>query len=219
MKYAESRAGYRNMWRAVRILPERRQAALQIAKRAIANKARYQRAAAVCPGMPWWWVAAVHSLESSASWTRHLHNGDPLTARTRQVPAGRPQVGTPPFTWEESARDALTMHDLQRVPTWEIERCLYEFERYNGFGYVRLKVNSPYVWSFTNHYSRGKYVADGRYDPAAVSSQCGAAAIVKAVEEIETLGAVPVVIDRALPAAPVVAAPSALEKLFRWIGL
>jgi lysozyme family protein len=40
-------------------------------------------------------------------------------------------------------------------------------------------VPSPYLCSFTDQYSRGKYVADGKYDAAAVSKQCGAAALMK----------------------------------------
>lgn len=189
MKFEDAERGYGNMWRAAQIRPERRAAALVLAKRAIANRARYQAAASACPGMPWWWVACAHSLESGMSWTRHLHNGDPLTARTVHVPAGRPAVGRPPFTWEASARDALTMppHSLHRVPTWTIARALYELERYNGFGYVKKRVNSPYLWSFTTLYEKGKYVADGRYDPAAVSQQCGAVAIMKALEELGAL--------------------------------
>ena len=49
------------------------------------------------------------------------------------------------------------------------DQTLYELERYNGFGYRdrRPQVLSPYLWSFSNHYSRGKYVADGRFsDPS-----------------------------------------------------
>jgi lysozyme family protein len=189
MKFEDASRGYGNMWRAAEIRPARRAAALALAKRALANRARYEAAAAACPGMPWWWVACAHSLESGMSWTRHLHNGDPLTARTVHVPAGRPAAGRPPFTWEASARDALTMppHSLHRVPAWTIERALYELERYNGFGYVKKRVNSPYLWSFTTLYASGKYVADGRYDPAAVSQQCGAVAIMKALDELGAL--------------------------------
>jgi hypothetical protein len=38
---------------------------------------------------------------------------------------------------------------------------------------------SPYLWSMTNHYIRGKYVSDGRFDPVAVSAQAGVASILK----------------------------------------
>ena len=54
-------------------------------------------------GIPWQFIAIIHSLECGCDFKLHLHNGDPLTARTVQVPAGRPVAGNPPFTWEASA--------------------------------------------------------------------------------------------------------------------
>lgn len=144
----------------------------------ILNKSRYESVGLI----PWDVLGCIHGLEASFSFSKHLHNGDPLTARTVQVPAGRPINGTPPFTWEESAKDALSMKSL---PTeWTIERKLYFLESYNGFGYYSKGINSPYLWSFTNNYTKGKYVADGKYDPEAVSKQCGAAAILKKLEEL-----------------------------------
>ncbi len=40
-------------------------------------------------------------------------------------------------------------------------------------------MKSPYLWSFTNHYTKGKYVADGKFDPNAPSDQVGAMALLK----------------------------------------
>jgi hypothetical protein len=56
---------------------------------------------------------------------------------------------------------------------------LFRFEGYNGFGYRRAGVNmaSPYLWSFSKHYSRGKFVSDGKFSFTAVSKQCGAAVL------------------------------------------
>jgi lysozyme family protein len=42
-------------------------------------------------------------------------------------------------------------------------------------------VPTPYLWSFSSLYEKGKFVADGVFDPAAVSKQCGAAVMLKAV--------------------------------------
>jgi lysozyme family protein len=61
------------------------------------NRKRYT-AAGTPAGTPWYVVGVIHALESSLNFGRHLHNGDPLTARTVQVPAGRPKTGQPPFT-------------------------------------------------------------------------------------------------------------------------
>ena len=39
--------------------------------------------------IPAWFIGLIHNMESTLSFKGHLHNGDPLTARTKQVPAGR----------------------------------------------------------------------------------------------------------------------------------
>lgn len=144
-----------------------------------ANKARYRAVAANFTGMPWWVPAVLHAMECSGNFKQHLHNGDPLSARTVQVPKGRPTTGKPPFTWEESAIDALEYDKLDRVTDWSVGNALVMFENYNGTGYRKKGVPSPYLWSFTDQYRCGKYVADGRYDPQAVSKQAGCAALLK----------------------------------------
>src|SRR5690349_19919529 len=53
-------------------------------------------------GVPAPVVIALHGRESTWNFSRHLHEGSPLTHRTRFVPKGRPP-GTPPFTFEQSA--------------------------------------------------------------------------------------------------------------------
>lgn len=179
-----SKRGYANLYARAKLRPEKRAAAHTIARRINTNNERYTKAGRGV--VPWWWVGITHQLEASGNFTRHLHNGDPLSARTIHVPAGRPKAGEPPFSWEESAADAMDLKGLPSIgpELHTVPRALYEFERYNGFGYVPRKINSPYLWSFTDQYERGKYVADGKFDAAAVSQQCGAAAIMKALEEL-----------------------------------
>jgi len=143
------------------------------------NRSRYEAVAAKLPTIPWWAIGVLHSMECGLSFKQHLHNGDPLSARTVQVPKGRPVTGKPPFTWEVSAVDALVYDKLDKVTDWSPGNALVAFENYNGTGYRRRGVPSPYLWSFTDQYSKGKYVADGRYDPAAVSKQVGCAALMK----------------------------------------
>jgi len=172
------RSGYANLWAAMRIRPERLATARAIAAGIARDRARYE-AVAGKTGVPWHWIAIVHHLESRRNFATHLHNGDSLRRRTVQVPAGRPKTGSPPFAWEESAIDALRLKGLHRETDWSIPKQLWQFERYNGFGYVQKKINSPYVWSFSSLYSHGKYVADGRYSASAISQQCGAAVILK----------------------------------------
>ena len=151
-----------------------------VADRAVANQGRYEAVASKL-GTPWYVVAAIHSLEGSQSFNGHLHNGDPLTARTVQFPPGRPSQGQPPFTWEESAEDALRGHRFHEVGTWTVPVLLFKLEEYNGFGYrdFHPEVLSPYLWSFTNHYTRGKFVSDGNFSATAVSQQCGGVALIR----------------------------------------
>jgi len=110
----------------------------------------------------------------------HLHNGDSLTDRTTHVPRGRPTLGYPPFTWEESAIDALsTDQHWNTWGDWTITGMAYLLEKYNGFGYRSKNTPSPYLWAGTSIYTSGKYVADHVFDPNAVSEQIGGMAILK----------------------------------------
>lgn len=155
-----------------------------IINKILINKNRYIKVGKPL-GIPWFFIAVIHNMESGLSFKGHFHNGDPLTARTRQVPKGRPPHGNPPFTWEESADDALKYQRLDKWNDWSIPGLLYKLEEYNGWGY-RSKhphVLSPYLWSFSNHYTKGKYVADGRWSETAVSQQCGAVVILRRMAE------------------------------------
>jgi lysozyme family protein len=132
-------------------------------------------------GVPWVFVGVIHAMECGFNFAGHLHNGDRLTARTVNVPKGRPKDSEPPFTWLQSARDALRLKKLDSVTDWSVPHMLYLLEGYNGFGYRRRAMPSPYLWSFSNVYDKGKFVMDGKFDPNAVSKQCGAALMLKAI--------------------------------------
>jgi len=132
-------------------------------------------------GIPWSFVGIIHAMECGFNFAGHLHNGDPLTARTVQVPKGQPKTGAPPFTWLQSAIDALRLKKLDQIGEWSVPRMLYQLEGYNGFGYRRRALPSPYLWSFSNLYTKGKFVKDGKFDPDAVSKQCGAGLMLKAI--------------------------------------
>lgn len=178
------RAEYENLFNTCVIRPERAAAVEKLIDTLVANRARYQAVSSALR-IPWHFIAVIHNMESSQSFKGHLHNGDPLRARTVQVPAGRPKTGSPPFTWEQSAQDALTMKGLGAGTDWSLAGTLYEAERFNGFGYRRFhpEVKSPYLWSFSKHYSSGKYVADGTWSPTAKSGQCGAAVLLRRMAE------------------------------------
>ena len=148
----------------------------------IGNKGRY-KAVAAQTGVPWTIIAVNHKLECNLSFNKHLHNGDPLTARTVQVPKGRPR-GNPPWTWEVSAADALT--EYAKWTDWSTAGTLFMLERYNGVGYrlFHPSVLSPYLWSFSTHYTTGKYGSDGVWNPALTSKQTGAAVLLRRLAEM-----------------------------------
>jgi lysozyme family protein len=143
------------------------------------NKDRYE-AVGDPLGIPWKFVGIIHGLECSFNFGTHLHNGDPLGAKTINVPAGRPP-GNPPFKWEDSARDALTFEGFGGQADWSVPQMLFRWEKYNGFGYRPHGIPSPYLWSFSNIYDIGKFSSDGHFDPTLRSRQCGAAVMLKAL--------------------------------------
>lgn len=174
-EFGRMELGYSNLWD--RSKPTRGSEAVSIARKIFANKKRYKEIGDSI-GVPYWTIGSKHYRESNLDFTTHLHCGDSLMQRTVHVPKGRPVSGSPPFTFEFSARDALTMapHCLQNVRRWSLERTLYEDEKYNGWGYLG-KGNSPYVWSGMSVYSGGKYVADHVYSAYEKDKQLGTAVI------------------------------------------
>lgn len=148
--------------------------------RILKNKEKYLEVSNITK-VPWYVLAPVHYRESSLNFKCHLHNGDPLRARTKHVPSGRPIKGEPPFTWVESAIDAIKLKKWDKVTDWSIENTLALMEAYNGLGYKNKGLPSPYVWSWSDFYLKGKYVADGKFDPNFVDQQCGAGVLLKSL--------------------------------------
>jgi lysozyme family protein len=186
MRFEDDQNGYVNLYRKMLVDLQRAQVAENVAKKIHVNKQRYQHVAALT-NVPWYWIGIIHMMESECDFSTHLHNGDPLSGRTVQRPANRPEKGNPPFKWEDSAIDALELKGLLTIDDWSLSRILFEFERYNGFGYFGAGINSPYLWSFSSLYKRGKYVEDGDYEANFVSKQCGAAVILKAMEHLKMI--------------------------------
>ncbi len=175
---AKLRKEFENLYASCRVNPQKSQTLKGIVGKILANRTRYETVSR-SSRVPWEVIAAIHNMEASLRFDRHLHNGDPLDDRTKQVPKGRPEHGEPPFTWEVSATDALAYDKLTGWPDWTISGTLYKLEGYNGWGYRGHRIPSPYLWSFSQHYTSGKYVADGKWSATAVSAQCGAALILK----------------------------------------
>lgn len=143
-------------------------------KKAMANKMRYERVSSVT-GVPWQIIACIHARESSFNFKACLHNGQPWNKVTTIVPKGR----GPFLSWEEAAIDAIKYDKLDVVKDWSIGNALDKLERYNGLGYRKMGVPSPYLWSYSDHYKKGKYSSDGKYDPNLIDKQIGCAVLLK----------------------------------------
>ena len=178
------REEYQNLFDTCIIKENRINDVDRIIDKIVTGKARYE-AVGTPLNIPWYFIALVHTMECSLNFNSHLHNGDLLLKRTVHVPAGRPVGGNPPFTWETSATDALTMTGIHLKTDWTLPALLYLIEGYNGYGYRKFhpNVNSPYLWSFSNKYEKGKYASDGKWDTELISGQCGAAVLLKRMLE------------------------------------
>jgi lysozyme family protein len=177
-------AEYQQLFDTCNITPGKYPLIDSVVKKITSNKKQYE-GVSKATGVPWYLIGIIHIMECGGKFTTHLHNGDPLTAKTKRVPKNRPLTGTPPFKWEDSAKDALLLRKLDKITNWSIPEMLFQLEGYNGFGYRRRGIYSPYLWSYSNHYSKGKYTADGIYDPNAVSKQIGAAVLLRRMGELQ----------------------------------
>jgi lysozyme family protein len=187
-KHTHPRPDYKKLFDTCVIEPKKIAVVDKDATHITHNIDRYKKLVQSVEGnIPWWFVGLVHKMEAGYSFHLHLHNGDPLTARTTHVPAGRPLHGNPPFTWEQSAQDAVRHQHLTMVVDWSLAHALYLLEGYNGYGYLYKGINSPYLWGCSNHYTKGKYVADGQFDANAVSHQIGSALVLKRLVEKGTV--------------------------------
>lgn len=153
-----------------------------VALKLVGSKARYQ-AVELATGVPWFFIAVVHEREASQNWNTQLGQGDPLNTVSVHDPKGRG-----PFpTWEAGAVDALVNCPpyASRNKDWSIGGTLTMLEQYNGLGYARRGLPSPYLWAGTDQYVSGKYVADGIFNPNVVDQQLGCAGLLMAMRQLD----------------------------------
>lgn len=134
-------------------------------------------------GVPWPFIAVTHQRESNQNWERSLAQGDPWNRKSTHVPKGRG-----PFkSWEDAAYDALMncAPYAGKNKDWSIGGTLTMLERYNGVGYANKSLPSPYVWSGTDQYARGKYIRDGVFDANTVDVQLGCAGLLLAMQAVD----------------------------------
>jgi lysozyme family protein len=203
--FADLKVLNRQRWDNAKILTRWNSQAEAAAKKIMGLSARY-KAVEKLTGVPWYVIAVKHLREASCNFKGVLHNGEHIIGKgikTSLVPANRG-----PFnSWEEAAVDALRLKGLHKIADWSIERVLYECERFNGWGYHWKRKPSPYVWSGTTLYDRGKYVADSKYDGNHVDTQLGVAIVLK---KLQAMG-VPVDSARPRPKPAPVPPPPDIE--------
>ena len=199
----EMRSDYESKYSCCTTRPEFKKETDRVITQITKARARYEKVA-TATNVPWQVIAVIHNLECSGDFGCHLHNGDTLRRRTINVPAGRPTKGKPPFSWEDSATDALTFDGFSSWTDWSVAGTLFKIEGFNGMGYRKRGIPSPYLWSGSPHYVRGKFVADGRFDARAVSAQLGAAVVLREMESrgLASLSAAEIapIAPKALPA-------------------
>lgn len=170
---------------------------------AMEAKARYvgvsERIAAI-PSLqivPWWFVAIVSEREYGGPphWDRQLGQGDPLNQVSRHDPSGRGPFlahdgdATPGNdAWTRGCLDALIDCGpyAAKWTDWSIGGVLTLFEEYNGLGYAARGVPSAYVWSGTDQYISGKYIADHVYRASAIDVQEGCAPLLSRMTAIDS---------------------------------
>lgn len=180
MKYGDKWPTIAKQWDRMTLNSSRTAEFKRLAQFAIANKARYQNIEQMT-NVPWVMVAVLHRRESDANFNTYLGNGEPLNRVTRLVPKGR----GPFASFEAGAIDALKYDGLDKVKDWRLEKMLWYCEKYNGLGYEKRGLPSPYVWGGTNIQKPGKYVADGQFDPNAFDSQPGCAPMIWAINKLD----------------------------------
>ncbi len=199
-RFEELREEYLDLFASCTVRPAQASQLAYYLTRLEKHRSRYEALESLSGGVPWYFIGVIHGLECQFRFDQHLHNGDPLDAKTVQVPGGRPVPWLPPFDWETSALDALQHDKFLGVGDWTLARMLFRFESYNGFGYRKYRIPSPYLWSFSNHYTKGKYASDGHFDPDLVSKQAGAALLLRQLE-LDGVIEIPRASSRPSPAA------------------
>ena len=156
---------YQTLWDTIRVDPKRlKEIAKVIDKlRDPARWAEYQKLEKAT-GVPSLVTAIIHERESGANLKGVLHNGEKIIGtgrKTKLVPAGRG-----PFnSFFDAGVDAFHKEGLDSFD-WEaggMARLAYALEKFNGFGYRKWGIHSPYLWAATSHYSSGKYISDGKF--------------------------------------------------------
>jgi lysozyme family protein len=164
-------------------------------------------------GVPWFVIAVIHEREAAQRWDASIAQGDPWNAVSTHTPTGRG-----PFqSWMAAALDSLiNCHPYAASnKDWSVGGTLTLLEQYNGLGYAAKDLPSPYIWSGTDQYKSGKFVADHVFRADVIDVQLGCAGLLMAMANLDPsikLGDTVPVVPLPLPQAPDVVASSSAPK-------
>ena len=179
-------------WEAMHIKADRIAGFDATAKRLCASKVRYQ-IISVTTSVPWFVIAVIHEREASGNFNCQLGQGDPLDEVSRHDPTGRG-----PFlnhSTDPPGHDAFYRGAVDALENCAPKAALWKdwtaggtctvLEEYNGLGYAQRGVPSAYVWSGSDQYVSGKYVADHVYRASAVDVQEGCAPLISRMMAVD----------------------------------
>jgi len=175
MSFGDTRLDVLALWNACLVRPECVNIVDEMAAKIMGFKTQYYDPAAAQSGLPWYMIGVIDMREEDFDHGCYLGNGDPLDRVTVDVPRGR----GPFASWAAGAADALTMDgfNVSANGHWDIVTVLKKLEQYNGIGYAKRGLPSPYVWALTNQQVAGKYVSDGQWSSSTWDTQPGCAAV------------------------------------------
>lgn len=165
------------LWASAEVRVSRLAEVKAVANRIAANRSRYEAIEAKT-GVPWYCIGAIHNKECSMDFKGYLGNGERIIGTGRKstlVPAGR----GPFSSFEAGAIDAL---GNQKGRDWSLGAMLYWLEGYNGYGYRKHGIPSPYLFAATTAYEKGGFPRDHVYDPEHVVRNPGCVAVFKMLD-------------------------------------
>lgn len=165
--YATRKEEYQQLFDSLTVNPEKIDEIDNYIGRILKNRRVYEMVGQSV-GVPWYAVGIIHCMEGGANLSRRLQDGARLQ-----------ESDDPEQTWKKSAIRILKKQGFLKWQDWSVPGLLFKIEQYNGWGYYYHQVNSAYLWSFSQHYARGKYIQDGVWSATAVSQQAGAAVILR----------------------------------------
>jgi len=137
--------------------------------------------------VPWYLIGCIHYRESNEQdkplGDTYLGDGESLRHRSTRVPKGEPKISPgPPFGFQEASVYAIAKH-LKHTGHWQLRTILEAALEWNGNGYLKHGVNSPYLWGGSQYYDTGYFIGDHNYRGGERDKSMGIACILKEMEQ------------------------------------